>query len=230
MNMFAVSVVLLLPTLSLAVEVSGDHPVRTDTLTTAASTRRRIPRHSEQRLSAVPVESLPDVTTGAPAPDSVNDSPVVQVFGADDIEHRRVDEALGRFAVNGLALPDLDVHFFDDEAACKGHQGLFQQRYEPWRVVICGDLEFVVTHEFAHAWEAANVDDAGRAHYVEHRGLPTWDGGEFEWLERGVEDVAFTIQQILMATANRPLTSSTWVERAAAYELITGRPCPLATA
>ncbi len=46
------------------------------------------------------------------------------------------------------------------------------------------------------------------------------------WTERGVEDVAFTIQQNLMAT-NPPLASSTWAERVEAYAQITGQPSPL---
>ena len=36
---------------------------------------------------------------------------------------------------------------------------LFQQSFTPWRLLICSDLQFVPTHELAHAWEAANLTD-----------------------------------------------------------------------
>jgi hypothetical protein len=184
--------------------------------------------------AATVAAAAPVATTAvAPEPDRpgpelvrVSLSPSVRVVGADETEQRWVDEALARFATEGLALPDLDVHFFDDATACGGHQGLFEVAYSPWRVSICSELEFVAAHELAHAWEAANVDDDDRAAYVARRGLPTWNDGNVEWTERGVEDVAFTIQQNLMAT-NPPLASATWVERVEAYAQITGQPSPL---
>jgi hypothetical protein len=165
-------------------------------------------------------------TVDAVTVESVSLSPRVVVVGADADQRLWLDEALVRFAANGLELPDLEVRFFDDDAACGGHQGLFQQSFTPWRILICSDLEFVATHELAHAWEAANVDDDFRAAYVARRGLPTWNGSGFDWNERGVEDLAFVVQQNLMAT-DPPLTSPTWADRVAAYELITGRPSPL---
>ena len=120
------------------------------------------------------------------------------------------------------------MRFYDDQRGCHGHQGLFQQSFTPWRLLICSNLRFVPTHELAHAWEAANLADDDRVRYVDARGLTTWADPAAAWSDRGVEDVAFVIQQNLTAT-NPRMTSTTWIERAAAYELITGRPSPLNT-
>jgi hypothetical protein len=170
--------------------------------------------------------AAPAVVINVLAQVAVRSTPQVSVSGADSEDRTRLDEALAAFRENDLDLPNLDVRFFDDEAECHGHQGLFQQSFTPWRLLICSDLQFVPTHELAHAWEAATLTDDDRDRYVEARGLTTWDNPDVAWDERGVEDVAFILQQNL-TTTNPPLTSATWIERAAAYELITGRPSPL---
>jgi hypothetical protein len=157
---------------------------------------------------------------------SVSLQPTVVVHGTSVEQQGRVDDALAQFREAGLLLPDLEVVFADDVAECGGHDGLFRDRVAPWQVLVCSDLAFVVTHEFAHAWEAANLDDDDRAHYTKRRGLTTWNSQDVEWGERGVEDMAFMLQQNLMAGA----VSSTWdrwVERTDAYAWATGRPSPV---
>jgi len=157
---------------------------------------------------------------------AVSMTPTVTTVGATAADESALADALARFSSNGLPLPDLDVRFFDDEADCGGHYGLFQQQFTPWRILVCSDLAFVPTHEFAHAWEAANLSDEDRDQYLEARGLGTWSDPAAPWKERGVEDAAFMIQQNLTATS-APLASPTWYERMAAYELLTGSPSPL---
>jgi hypothetical protein len=120
------------------------------------------------------------------------------------------------------------VRFFDDEAVCDGHHGLFQKGVAPWRVLVCSDLDVVVTHELAHAWTADNLDDDTRDRDVEARGLTAWHDQDLPWNERGVEDAAFVIQQNLMMD-DVPLSSATWQGRIAAFELLTGNPSPLLT-
>ena len=157
---------------------------------------------------------------------SVSLRPTVVVNGASAEEQGRVDDALARFEAAGLLLPDLEVVFADDVAECGGHDGLFRDRVVPWRVLVCSDLAFVVTHELAHAWEAANLDDDDRANYTERRGLATWNSRDAEWGERGVEDMAFMLQQNLMAGGVSP-SWDRWSERTDAYAWATGRPSPV---
>ncbi len=157
---------------------------------------------------------------------SVSMHPTVVVHGASDEQQALVDDALARFADAGLQLPDLGVVFADDPSVCGGHDGLFLSQHDPWQVLVCSDLEFVVTHEFAHAWEAANLDDDERAYYVERRGLTTWDSSDAPWGERGVEDLAFMVQQNLMA-GHADAASDRWIERTDAYAWATGRRSPV---
>lgn len=157
---------------------------------------------------------------------AVSMTPTVTTVGATAADESALADALARFRSNGLPLPDLDVRFFDDEADCGGHYGLFQQQFTPWRILVCSDLAFVPTHELAHAWEAANLSDEDRDRYLEARGLGTWSDPASPWKERGVEDAAFMIQQNLTVTS-APLASPRSRERMAAYELLTGRSSPL---
>jgi hypothetical protein len=161
-----------------------------------------------------------------PEPTAVSLTPDVNVIGASREQRVAVDDAVARFRSAGLELPDVEVRFHADEAECDGHLGLFQRGFTPWRVLVCSDRAFVITHELAHAWEAANLDDEERARYVEARGMPTWNDHDADWNERGVEDAAFIVQQNLMASHLNP-DSPAWKERAAAYELLTGWSSPL---
>lgn len=161
-----------------------------------------------------------------PEPASVSLTPDVTVIGASAEQQVAVDDAVARFRSAGLELPDVEVRFLADEAECAGHLGLFQRGFTPWRVLVCSDLAFVPTHELAHAWEAANLDDDDRARYVEARGMATWDDPDADWNERGVEDAAFIVQQNLMAEHPIP-DSPVWKERTAAFELLTGSSSPL---
>jgi hypothetical protein len=152
-------------------------------------------------------------------------TPTVAVRNADVDERLRVDEALARFRRSGLRLPDVEIVFHDDPVECSGHDGRFQRQFTPWRLLVCSEAEYVVTHELAHAWEAANLGAAARQAYVESRGLAGWDSAELSWRERGVEDVAIVMQQNLMA-GWVDLASPRWMERTDAFEELTGRRSP----
>ena len=157
---------------------------------------------------------------------SVSLVPTIAVVGADADQRERLDEALARFRNNGLELPDLEVRFFGDLADCRGHLGLFQRSFTPWRILICSDMAFVPSHELAHAWEAATLSDQDRTRYLQARGLSHWDAPDVRWSSRGQEDAAFIVQRNLTGT-KQPLTSPIWQDRIAAYELLTGRQSPL---
>lgn len=152
---------------------------------------------------------------------------VVIVKAGDASQRQRVAEAVGRFETHRLPLPDVQIWFHDDEAGCDGHLGLFRQSTAPWTIDICSDLEFVVTHELAHAFIELTFDDVDRAAYVEAQDLPTWNDRAVEWRRRGVEDAAFVIQQNLTAKPWYGQLSEEWERRAAAYEMATGLRSPL---
>ena len=118
--------------------------------------------------------------------------------------------------------------FFDDKTECGGHYGLFQEGFTPWRILICSDLPFVLPHELGHAWAGANLTDLDRDRYSRARGLTNWNDHDTSWEQRGTEDAAFILQQNLTAS-NVSMRSSTWSERAEAFELLTGRVSPLRT-
>jgi hypothetical protein len=104
---------------------------------------------------------------------------------------------------------------------------LFDPSTRPWTVSICSDAGYVVTHELAHAWEAANLDDAQRQQYMTVRGFATWNGHDVGRDERAIEDAAFMIQQNLMASEHVDTTSDRWQDRIFAYELLTGSTSPV---
>jgi len=170
-------------------------------------------------------ESVAEPSVVADRP-SISLRPDMTLRNADADERVRVEEAAARFRRAGLRLPDVEIVFEDDPAPCHGHDGLFQQQFTPWRLSICNAAEYVVTHELAHAWEAANLDDADRQAYVASRGLAAWDSPELSWRERGIEDVAIIVQQNLMA-GMVDVTSPRWTERTEAYRQLTGMRSPL---
>ncbi len=145
---------------------------------------------------------------------------------ATPAQQQWLGESAELFATNGLALPALEVFFFDDGAECGGHKGTYRRNTSPAQIRICSAEPFVLPHELAHAWEAENVTDEIRAVYMVERELSTWSDRGYEWNERGVEDAAFVLQQNL-TTTKVSSASSTWQERIAAYEVLTGQPSPL---
>lgn len=153
--------------------------------------------------------------------------PRVEVDGASSGQRARLDDAISRFAAAGLLLPDFEIVFRSDESACEGHLGAFRRVDQTPRISVCSDLEFVVLHELAHVWVDANLDEAARHRYLQWRDLDTWSDQAAPWSERGIEDAAFIIQQNLRDVAPKVLGSTTWTERVAAFEFLTGTRSPL---
>lgn len=153
-------------------------------------------------------------------------SPDVSVSNATPMQLTRLKEALARFRSAGMLLPDLEIEFHDSSGPCRGHLGLFQPGTAQWRIEMCTTLDFVYEHELAHAWERANLDDATRRRFMEHRGLEVWNDRTRKWADRGTERAAFAIQQGL---AGLPLPSALSAEthaRLAEFSILTGRPAP----
>ena len=145
--------------------------------------------------------------------------PAVEIQGSGVENREKVRVALERFRRNGLALPDLTIRFASSGEACRGHDGLFRKTMRvSWEVVVCVDLPYVLTHELAHAWVAASLDDDDKAAYVAFRGLEVWSDPSVPWMQRGTEDAAFVLQQTLMFPGDT--ASDRWIERYAARDYL----------
>lgn len=163
----------------------------------------------------------------ADKPPATSLDPDVVMVTAADAQASAVVQALARFRTAGLALPALEIRHHDDEAPCYGHKGYFDPSSTPWHVDVCSDLAFVVTHELAHAWIEAHLDQAARSAVVAATGAAAWNTTAVGWNDRAVEQAAFVMQQILMVDGRREVTG-TWADRAELYVLITGQPVPWA--
>lgn len=190
---------------------------------TARTTSATVPTVSETRTSHIVQHGAGDHLR-RPEVDVLGGA--VSVTGGSSSDAERAQQALAGFERAGLTLPPVEIVFHEDRAGCSGHHGLFETQYEPWRLSVCDDFPYVVTHELAHAWEAARLTDPDRERYLAHRGLDVWLAADVPWGERGIEDAAFIVQQNLTAT-RADLQSSRWIERVDAYEVLTGRRSPL---
>jgi len=139
-------------------------------------------------------ESENESDTEAPS-NTASMNPSVAVVGTDD-QRALVDDLLSTFTSLGMALPDLEIRFSDDDEACNGHMGMFRPRAEGWGIDICSDLAFVLPHELGHAWERVALSDADREAYMAEREFETWQHAERN--ESAIEDVAHVVQLVVM--------------------------------
>jgi len=122
-------------------------------------------------------------------------NPTLTVVGTDD-QKALVEDAQSTFISLGMALPDLEIRFSDDDEACDGHMGMFRPRSDGWGIDICSDLPFVVPHELGHAWERVALSDADRDAYMADREFETWQHAERN--ESAIEDVAHVLQLVIL--------------------------------
>lgn len=148
------------------------------------------------------------------------------VHGSDEKNDAQIADADAAFRAAGLELPRLEIYVQDQFVDCDGMGGLFNKDGSGFRVDLCSGLQFTVFHEFAHAWEYHQVDDATRIAFMELHGLDTWRSRNASFAERGIETAAETIAKGLQ---DHPLPE--WqCEHAAAldegYTLLTGQRSP----
>lgn len=171
-------------------------------------------------------------TPVAPAADTEGTTTAVSLHPSVDAENatstqlKRLAEALDRFSTTGLKLPDLEVRFSRHEADCNGHDGWFTATTEPWHISICSETYPTYEHELAHAWERANLTDLRRERFMELRGYTIWADREVPWNQRGMEGVAFIIQQGLSGLPLPPALSHEHCSRLEAFRFLTGIPDP----
>lgn len=117
-----------------------------------------------------------------------------------------VESALGRFAAQGLELPDVSFKFHEDLIRCDGHKGMY---YKTTRTLeMCSMEEHTMLHELAHAWANENLTAMQMEGFVTLRGLDSWNDHDDAWERRGTEHVAETIAWALLDEANHVK----WVE------------------
>ena len=154
-------------------------------------------------------------------------SPRVSAHNATPAQLHRLALAFERFANAGLQLPALEIHFPTEVEVCDGAHGRFRTSTTPWLILICPtDLDTVYEHELAHAWERANLTDQQRQTFMEMRGYEVWNDKSVPWNERGMEGVAFIIQQGLSGLPLPPVLSAEQRSRLTAFEYLTGDPDP----
>lgn len=153
-----------------------------------------------------------------PEKPSVSLDPIVNVSGGQQRQRQLLSQTLKIFRTRGLALPDLEIVFASTASECFGHDGFFSRKSVPWTVTICVDIPYVIAHELAHAWLAASLTKHDQDTYVEYRGLETWSSRDYPWIERGTEDAAFMMQQVLTVPGDP--ASDLWAERFAAVKLL----------
>lgn len=156
----------------------------------------------------------------------VSAEPTIRIHGGTADSLAPLRDALAGFRDAGLQLPDLVVSLSDDEADCGGHEGRFRDSTTPWEISICSTGDAVYEHELAHAWERANLRDDQRAEFMILRGYEVWSSADVPWNERGVEGVAFVIQQGLSDVPLSPALSDEARSRMQTYEFLTGTPAP----
>lgn len=165
--------------------------------------------------------------TPSPEKEADGSAAVVMFEGGTGAERARMRLALERFEEAGLGLPPLRIVFREpSEEECHDALGSLSDSPEGMQVSICSKLEFVYEHELAHAWERATLTDAQRERYTAFRVLPTWSDKDFDWNQRGVEDVAITIQQGLAGLPLAPALSDKASARLQGYEMLTGQVDP----
>jgi hypothetical protein len=171
---------------------------------------------------------LPPPTTTLPAHEPIALTPA---------ERELVKWVTSRFALVDLHLPEVDVTFHDDSSACEFHDGIYYSDGAHHRVLVCipdrgtfaSNLERqrTLTHEFAHVWEQANLDDIDRQSLLSVVDAQDWYASESAWGERGAERFAETIVWGLYDQLRRPtLIEAPCAELHADFHSITGYTAP----
>src|SRR5690606_23146332 len=115
---------------------------------------------------------------------------------------------------------DILIDFVDQPDSCGGHLGWFDASKNPWAITMCRPAEFLYEHELAHAWERLNVTDDVREGFMALLGFTNWADPRAPRDDRGVEGVAFVIQQGLGGLPLPARPRAEVVQRLTAFEFL----------
>lgn len=171
----------------------------------------------------------PKTTHDAPKPESSAPEPTVFVEAGTVHEERLAEWAIGRFEIAGLALPDVGIHFHEDDDGCLGYHGLHTTQPSGSRIDICA-RGFVVQvrtllHELAHAWASREFPIERRDGFLALRGLDVWHDDVTRWNQQGTEHAAEIIAWGVAEHARLPgrIADHDPDSVAVAYEYLTGQ-------
>jgi hypothetical protein len=154
-----------------------------------------------------------------------------RISGGTPAQQAMARWAVGRFEVNELKLPSLEIRFHRSRNGCEGRMG----GYSNGTANLCAEhvnwiSRRTLLHEMAHGWVDANVSADLEARFLRLRQLETWNDHDVDWEERGTEHAAEIIAWALdgqgtgIDRASIPRNEP--IQLARAYELLTGNPLP----
>jgi hypothetical protein len=159
--------------------------------------------------TSVPAEPDADAAQGAAPP------PTSATTRLTSAERELVATVSAQFALVGLEIPDVEITFHEDAEPCRGAEGRFTASGGRRHVAVCvadrgtfaSDLHRrrTLTHEFAHAWDHANLDDDRRSGLLAILGATNWNDPSDAWDERGIERFAETLTWGLYDQRRRPV-------------------------
>ncbi len=117
-----------------------------------------------------------------------------------------LDWGRGRYAEEGLQLPEITLVVHDSLRQCNGRVGTYLR--DTNELVLCQIDSETVLHELAHAWVSHNLDEGDRARFLELRRVDTWNDHDDEWSTRGTEHAA----EILVWALSEHDRAVQWVE------------------
>lgn len=114
-----------------------------------------------------------------------------RITGGTPAQQAMARWAVGRFDVEELRLPSLEIRFHRSRNGCEGRMG----GYSNGTADLCGEhvnwmSRRTLLHEMAHGWVEANVPGDLEARFLRLRQLETWNDHAVDWEERGTEHAA----------------------------------------
>lgn len=127
---------------------------------------------------------------------AMSDAGIAPASSLSPAQEELVEFGLGRFAGQGLGLPEVNIDFRPSSLDCQGHKGLYLHRTRTLRM--CSLDKKTMLHELAHAWARHNLTVAEMESFTRYRGLATWNDSSDPWKERATEHAAEIIAWALM--------------------------------
>jgi hypothetical protein len=175
---------------------------------------------------AITAHASAPVTVAPPAVD-VLDEPAQTVITGGDLETRvMMRDVMDLYTAAGLHLPNLRIFAHDTDEGCNGHQGLFHNGGDFYRIDLCTWSPVTFGHELAHAWEHHNVDDTTRSDFMARMGVDRWQDMDASAPARAIEQAADVIRWGVQGRPIQQHLATSHENELNTYELLTGLASP----
>jgi hypothetical protein len=126
----------------------------------------------------------------------------MQIHASTSEQREMAAWAQGRFKEAGLTLPSIAVEFVGPSLEpCGGAQARTHLDRRPITISVCWGDQFVLLHEFAHAWTYGALTESQRLAFIDLRtDVRAWADPADPWKNRGHEHAANVIAWGLMET------------------------------